>query len=205
MESVNFETLPDIIPMDWVTQGIGLDPTYHLIQNYDKMIDLCYKTWMYHFEFLNLGYAAYLDFFGFCKETFPGIPDLSIAKMVQGVEIDLFRPDEELQKLARLAVKLGVTETILNNDINAAIAALKGSEWEIAWETAKYPWFNFTVGNGFYSTDKYWIEHLDIPFGYVQDYIKRLQKGQTIERPSCCHRGWPCRSASGSITQRRRL
>jgi pyruvate, water dikinase len=184
MEAVNFETLPDIIPMDWVTQGIGLDPTYHLIQNYDKMIDLCYKTWMYHFEFLNLGYAAYLDFFGFCKETFPGIPDLSIAKMVQGVEVDLFRPDEELRKLAKLAISLSVTDTILNNNVDDALASLKNSEWATAWETAKHPWFNFTVGNGFYSTDKYWIEHLEIPFGYIQDYIRRLQKGDIIDRPT---------------------
>ena len=63
---------------------------------------------MHHFEFLNLGYAAYLDFFGFCKRAFPGIPDQSIARMVAGIEVDVFRPDDELKKLARLAVELGV-------------------------------------------------------------------------------------------------
>jgi pyruvate, water dikinase len=36
-----------------------------------------------------------------------------------------------------------------------------------AWDAAKDPWFNFTSGNGFYSDDKYWIEHLDIPMGYI--------------------------------------
>ncbi|MFN4145311.1 MAG: PEP-utilizing enzyme [Runella sp.] len=188
MEAVTFEPLPEIIPTEWVTEGVGLDPTYHLIQNYDKMIDLCYKVWMYHFEFLNLGYAAYLDFFGFCKETFPGIPDLAIAKMVQGVEVDLFRPDEELRKLSKLAVELGVDMSITQNSLEDGLAALQGSEngqkWLEEWEKAKYPWFNFTTGNGFYSTDKYWIEHLDIPYGYIQDYIKRLQNGENIDRPT---------------------
>ena len=46
------------------------------------------------------------------------------------------------------------------------------------------PWFNFTSGNGFYSTDKYWIEHLDIPLGYIRDYVVRVQRGEEIDRPT---------------------
>ena len=65
------------------------------------------ELWQYHFEFLNLGYAAYLDYFMFCKQVFPNIPDLSIAKMVAGIDVDLFRPDQELRKLARSAVDEG--------------------------------------------------------------------------------------------------
>lgn len=188
MEAIHFEALPEVIPMDWVTSGKGLDPTFDLIKDYNKMIELCYKAWQYHFEFLNLGYAAYLDFFGFCKQTFPSIPDLSIAKMVQGVEVDLFRPDDELKKLAHLTVELGLENTVLNHNVDVALAQLEqsdaGKKWLEAWEAAKYPWFNFTSGNGFYSTDKYWIEYLDIPFGYIQDYTRRLVKGENIERPT---------------------
>src|SRR4029077_13065740 len=62
------------------------------------------------FEFLNLGYAAYLDFFNYCKQAFPDIPDQAIAKMVQGIEMELFRPDEELKALAKRAIQLGITE-----------------------------------------------------------------------------------------------
>ena len=187
MEAITFEELPEVIDMQWVKDGIGLDPTYHMIHDYNKLIDLCYKVWMYHFEFLNLGYAAYLDFFGFCKETFPGIPDLSIAKMVQGVEVDLFRPDEELRKLAKLAVEKELTDVVINNDVNAALSEMENSEagkvWLAAWKEAQDPWFNFTSGNGFYSSDKYWIEHLDIPFDYIKDYVKALLEGKNIDRP----------------------
>jgi pyruvate, water dikinase len=152
MEAVTFTPLPEVVDIEVVKGGIGLDPTFELINNYNKMIELCYKTWQYHFEFLNLGYAAYLDFFGFCKETFPGIPDLSIAKMVQGVEVDLFRPDEELQKLAHLAIEVNVDETIVNRDMADAFATMgntsRGQKWIAAWEAAKNPWFNFTSGGG---------------------------------------------------------
>jgi pyruvate,water dikinase len=34
-----------------------------------------------------------------------------------------------------------------------------------------------------YSTDKYWIEHLEIPLSYVRDYVAQVKKGAKIERP----------------------
>lgn len=188
LEALNFEKLPEAVPLEWVTGGVGLDNTYELMETYDRAIQLLYKTWQYHFEFLNLGYAAYLDFFGFMKEQFPSIPDQAIAKMVQGVDSDLFIPDDKLKELAKLAVELGLVEAIKTGDVDAALAAVaaadKGDQWIKVWEDTKDPWFNFTSGNGFYSTDKYWIEHLDIPLGYIRDYIDRLQKGESIERPT---------------------
>ena len=64
--------------------------------------------WHHHFEFLLLGYGAYLTFFGFCKKAFPEITDQTIARMVAGIEAEIFRPDDELRRLARCAVELGV-------------------------------------------------------------------------------------------------
>jgi pyruvate, water dikinase len=188
LEALKFEKLPDVVPLEWITGGVGLDNTYGMMESYDKAIQLLYKAWQYHFEFLNLGYAAYLDFFGFVKEQLPTIPDQAIAKMVQGVEVDLFRPDDELKKLAKLAVKLGVVEALKIGTADEALAAVakqpRGAEWLGAWKEAQDPWFNFTSGNGFYSTDKYWIEHLDIPLGFIRDYIVRLAAGDTIDRPT---------------------
>ena len=188
LEALHFEKLPDVVPLDWVTEGVGLDNTYGLMETYDRSIQLLYKTWQYHFEFLNLGYAAYLDFFGFLKGQFPDIPDQAIAKMVQGVDVDLFRPDDELKKLAKLAVQLDVATALRTGSVDAALAAVaqrpNGHQWLEAWKQAQDPWFNFTSGNGFYSTDKYWIEHLDIPLGYIRDYIVRVEKGEEIDRPT---------------------
>ena len=188
MESIKFEKLPDMVALDRVTSGSGLDNTQELLTNYDRSIQLCYTAWQYHFEFLNLGYAAYLDFFMFCKEHFPNIPDLAVARMVQGIDVELFRPDDELKKLARLAVELGVADALATGSVDQALAAVEqkpnGSKWLAAWKAAQDPWFNFTIGNGFYSRDKYWIEHLDIPLRFIRDYIKRVQKGETIERPT---------------------
>ncbi len=188
LEALRYEQLPDMVPKEWVFEGRGLDNTYYLMENYESALQLCYKAWQYHFEFLNLGYAAYLDFFGFCKEQFPSIPDQAIARMVQGIDVDLFRPDDELKKLAHLAIETGVDTALMSGSVEQALGAVaalpRGKQWLEAWTAAQNPWFNFTSGNGFYSSDKYWIEHLDIPLGYIRNYIVQLRKGVTIERPT---------------------
>ncbi|MGX4693321.1 PEP-utilizing enzyme [Streptomyces sp. JNUCC 63] len=188
MESLEFTALPAAVPFDDIVGGVAKDGTEKLMENYDRLIQLLYQNWQYHFEFLNLGYIAYLDFFGFCKEVFPGIPDQAIAKMVQGVDMELFRPDDELKKLAALAVERGLQAGFEDtDDVAGTLARIGdldgGQEWLEAYRAAQDPWFNFTVGNGFYGHDKYWIEHQEIPLGYIKDYIRRLEEGQRITRP----------------------
>lgn len=188
LDAIDFEELPEVEDISVVKEGVGLDSTNQLFDQYDKAISLCYKIWQVHFEFLNLGYAAYLDFFGFVKEQFPTIPDQAIAKMVQGVDSELFRPDDEIKKLAVLAVESGCAEALKSGTVDEALAAVAdapgGVAWLAQWKAAQDPWFNFTSGNGFYSTDKYWIDHLDIPMGYLRDYIERVEEGEEIMRPT---------------------
>lgn len=188
METLEFKPLPDMVPMEDIVSGKAKDGTEVLLENYDRLIQLTYQNWQNHFEFLNLGYIAYLDFFNFCKEVFPDIPDQSIATMVQGVDMELFRPDDELKHLATLAVELGLQQHFADtNDVEATLSAIGaadgGNKWLDRWTEAQDPWFNFTVGNGFYGHDKYWNEHLEIPLGYIADYIRRLDEGQQIMRP----------------------
>ena len=156
IDSINFTELPDMVPIEDIKGGKGMDPSVQLFDDYDRLISLCYKNWERHFEFLNLGYVAYLDLFMFCKEAFPGIPDLAIAKMVMGVDSVLFRPDDELKNLAELAVKLGLTDLFTGDDSAKVLAAVEGhsngKEWLKEFEKAQDPWFNYTVGNGFYGT-----------------------------------------------------
>ena len=188
IDAINFEVLPDMVPLEDIKNGVGMDPSVKMFEDYDRLINLVYRNWEHHFEFLNLGYVAYLDFFMFCKEAFPGIPDLAIAKMVMGVDSVLFRPDDELKDLADLAVKLGLTAQFAGHQsaektLAAVAAAPKGAEWIAAFEKAQDPWFNYTVGNGFYGTDVYWRDNLDLPVGYIADYVERAAKGEQLHRP----------------------
>jgi len=188
LEALSFDPLPEVENADEVVKsGAGLGSGYQIQENYRTLVDLSLKLWNYHFEFLNLGYAAYLDFFGFCKETFPNIPDLSIAKMVAGVEVDLFRPDEELKRLARLAVDSGVGDAFGTGDVDATCQILKGSEagqaWIASFQESAEPWFNFSTGSGFYHSDRIWIENVEVPFEFISDYITKLRSGDDLARP----------------------
>ncbi len=188
LESLDFDPLPDIENADEVVKaGVGLGSGYALQDNYHRLVSLALKLWNYHFEFLNLGYAAYLDFFMFCKTVFPDIPDQAIAKMVAGVEVDLFRPDDELKRLARAAVDSGVAEAFSAGDVEATCEVLKGSPegqaWIASFEESAEPWFNFSTGSGFYHHDKIWIENLEVPFEFIRNYIDKVQSGEDLNRP----------------------
>lgn len=188
LEALEFVPLPDMVPLEVVTSGRGKSNLHDLVHSYHTLLDLGLELWQYHFEFLNLGYAAYLDYFGFCKTVFPNIPDLAIAKMVAGIEVDLFRPDLELRKLARLAIANDLGDALCQGTVDEALATVSampgGAEWMVAYEGAKYPWFNYSAGTGFYHTDPVWADRLDVPFNFMRGYIRQLQRGEEIDTPT---------------------
>jgi pyruvate, water dikinase len=187
MTELQFTALPDVEPLAVVTSGRGTGSGNDLLASYHRLLDLGMTLWQYHFEFLNLGYAAYLDFFGFCKAAFPSMPDLAIAKMVAGVDVDLFRPDDELKRLARLAVSSGVDDRFSAGDVSETWTKLQSDEvgraWIAEWDKAAEPWFNFSTGSGFYHSDKIWIENHEVPVGYIADYISKVKDGVDLDRP----------------------
>jgi pyruvate, water dikinase len=186
IEAIDFSPLPEIEPLEVVTEGRGQGTGWAIQEQYHKFKDLSLRIWQYHFEFLNLGYAAYLDFFGFCKQAFPAIPDLAIAKMVAGIEVDLFRPNEELKNLAHKAMELGLGDAFGDSDpaaVDAALDSEAGRQWKAAWDAVQEPWFNFSSGTGFYFSDKTWIQDRSVPYGFINDYITKLKAGEDIARP----------------------
>ena len=66
LETISFSPLPEREDMAVITEGRGTGSALDLLSTYHRLVDLTLKLWQHHFEFLNLGYAAYLDFFGFC-------------------------------------------------------------------------------------------------------------------------------------------
>ncbi|MDA8407120.1 MAG: PEP-utilizing enzyme [Deltaproteobacteria bacterium] len=180
--------LPEMEEESVVTEGIGVSTGYKLLKAYDELIDLGILAWQYHFEFLNLGYAAYVVFVDFCQKAFPDIPLQRITQMVGGIDVIIYRPDEELKKLAKLAIDLKVDEIAMKGSaaviLKEMAASENGRKWLEALETARQPWFYVSTGTGWYHHDKSWNDDLDIPLSSMGIYIEKLRKGENIDRPT---------------------
>jgi pyruvate,water dikinase len=181
--------LPEFEPLANVHAGVGIAANHRLLDTYQKTLEGYFRMWHHHFEFLLLGYGAYLTFFDFCKKAFPEITDQTIARMVAGIEAEIFRPDDELRRLARCAVELGVDAHFGKRlSANELIATLQtqgqsGLAWLKELEVSRHPWFNINVGDGFYHYHRAWNDDLSMPFASLPDYIQRVKDGESLHRP----------------------
>ena len=189
LEAMNFTALPEMEDMKIITEGIGTGSGYQLLKKYDQLIDLGLLCWQYHFEFLNLCYAAQVTFFATANQIFPGIPVANLVKMSAGFEAILFRPDAELIRLAKLAIELGIEEVFMKPmDAQELMKELEtipvGKEWLKELEKARYPWFHISIGTGWYHTHISWNDNLNIPFDNIKTNINALKAGKQLGRPT---------------------
>lgn len=188
LKAIHFSPLPEYEPEERIFSHRGLYSSYDLLASYNRLIENLFEMGSYHFEMLNLGYGAYLTFREFCQHIFPGITDQTITSMVSGIDILLFRPDDELRRLAELAIELEVAHTILSfekpEDVLASLATTKnGRRWLDSLEQAKEPWFWFSTGIGYSHSDPVWMNDLRFPFIAIRGYIEALERGEEIRRP----------------------
>jgi pyruvate, water dikinase len=183
------EEMPKYVADDEVLPApTGCYVSYDILETFDRMVNMMIKGWQYHFEMLNLSYLAYLMFGDVCRKLFPGISESAIGKMVAGAYVSMFKPEEELCRLARIADSLPAAKEVLKSEKSAAlkIRELEGSEdgrkWLAELEKAKDPWFSVSCGSGWFHYEGSWSNTLDIPFSYIQGYLEMLAKGDTIER-----------------------
>ena len=182
-------SLPDLEPIETTHTGKGVAANHALLDIYRKQLEGYFRMWHHHFEFLLLGYGAYMTFFDFCKKAFPEISDQAISRMVAGMEAEIFRPDEEVKRLARRAVELGVEDKfhdeMVIEEVLGALDQLgeKGKAWLDELEQSRNPWFNVNVGDGFYHYHRSWNDDLSMPFAALPGYIDKVKKGENIERP----------------------
>jgi pyruvate,water dikinase len=187
MKSLEFPLLGQFDVEEVVTEARGRSSGYDLVTNYRRLVDLFMLVHQYHFEMLNIGYAAYGIFFQFCKEAFPELDEQDVSRMVAGFEVIAFRPDDELRKLARLAVELDIDQLLISDSpgeeiLEQVAKAPGGDRWVKAFEDAKDPWFNYSMGSGFYHDDKIWINDITVPIQNIVRYAGTLRKGGSIDR-----------------------
>jgi pyruvate,water dikinase len=188
MAAISFKDLPIVVDESDVSSYRGTYCYTEMEMNWRRMIDYWEIGFDYHFEAFNIAHAAHLAFSDFCKTSFPDITDDIVAKFVTGLDSDIYRPEESIQQLSRLAMDLGVHEALVQpggfSEVEARLEQTDGGrKWLKSLEEKKYPWFYFTTGYSIITPlDTSWIEDMELPLNLMRGYIERLKRGEVIER-----------------------
>src|SRR5436190_14213441 len=190
IESITVPALPEFEDERVVMESTGIAQNHYVRENFHRCLDLYSKMWHHHTEFLMLGYGAYVVFFEFCKNAFPEISEQTVARMVAGIDVIMYRPDDELKRLARLAVESGLAGEFPEGcDPDAVLAALPergeaGRAWLDAFDAVRHPWFHVSTGDGFYHHHRSWNENLAVPFAALTRYVRQVAAGESLDRPT---------------------
>jgi pyruvate, water dikinase len=188
LKRIEVPVLPDLEPDSVVTGATGVTTAHELLAAYNRVVENVFLAYQYHFEMHLCGYGAYLNLFQFCQTAFPGITQQTIASMVAGSEIMMFRPGDELKTLARKALELGIGDRLrAGGPPEAIVEELRGDPsgrpWVEALEAAKEPWFYFSNGTGLYHHERSWIDDLSSPWTSLVAELDRQERGQDVRRP----------------------
>ena len=181
--------LPEVEDESVVTEARGVGSGYELLVAYDRLLEALDRIFQYHFELLNLGYDAYLTFHEVSRDAFPDISDQTIARMVSGIDLLVLRPDEELKRLARLALEVGVAGAVEastdEESLRAAMAETEpGERWLADFDETKNPWFYFSCGTGTYHHHRSWIDDTSAADRSDRGVRRRgSETGEDISRP----------------------
>ena len=112
-----------------------------------------------------------------------------VTQMISGIDVIMYRPDEELKKLARLAVDAKVDGAIAGSstwlDVEASLRKEpRAAAWLAALEKSRQPWFNVSTGTGWFHHDRSWNDQMSVPLTGIRTYIEKIQQGVSIERPT---------------------
>ena len=190
IDAIKVPELPEFDDEDVVKQAKGIAQNHYVREAFHRCIEGYTKMWMHHFEMLMLGYGAYVVFFQFCKQAFPEIADQTVSRMVSGIDVTMFRPDDELKRLAKLAVELGIDDLFVEEgDPGAMMDAIRkqgkeGDKWLEELDKSREPWFNISTGDGFYHHHMSWNDDLSVPFSALPRYITQVKEGIKLERPT---------------------
>jgi len=184
------DSLPEVEDISHFADVRGVTTGEKVVRLYEKALELYNLVQEgYQYMFIGMAYSADTAFSEFCKSVFPNISDQEIARMITGAELEAFRPDEEVKRLARLAVELGLASDIQEADNFDALRSKfekseNGKKWLEEFQKSSFPWFYMIVMQGMmpYSDEDCWIENPDIIHSFLKFYIEKLEKGEKIER-----------------------
>jgi len=143
--AADFTPLPEMEPIGTVPEHVGQMMGYRLIREFDRLALAMFETYQHQFELLNFGYAAYVNFFQLRNTAFPGIGDQSVARMVGGLRVDRYGPEDELRWPANEAERSGIAGAVLSDATAAELVGRLARDEAVNarvadWNETADPW-----------------------------------------------------------------
>ena len=188
LEDLEIPELPELEDISLVTSPQAHGAGYEMHQYFNRLMEAKHLAWHFHMEMILIGFGAYHTFFEFCHQVFPEIDKQSIAKMVMGMNTPMNRPDDELKRLAQVAVDLDLDDAFHSGGSAEEIfERMRGSDagrqWLDEYDKSKYPWFMVNTGDGMYSHHRAWLDDPRMIVTGIQGYTTELRAGKDLARP----------------------
>ncbi|WP_193743577.1 PEP-utilizing enzyme [Tateyamaria sp. ANG-S1] len=161
--------------------GGGLSSGHDLCQFLSKLVEGLFQAYQYHFELLNIGYLALLQFSEVFEQAFPSADPATVNTLLRCGDLELYEPQRQIDALARLAERLELVDKVLKAESLEAIA-VRGEEdrntglWCAELDAARADWFDYSDGIGFSYFDKVWNDHPSIILDRIKDALRRGPK-----------------------------
>ncbi len=192
LEAISVPELGEFDDEEVVTSGRGYATNHLVRERFHRCVDLYSIVWNHHIEFVMLAFGAYVVFSEFLTKAFPEIPDQTIARMVAGIDVIMYRPDEELKRLAQLAVSLEVDDLFAGTATDEPTTVFEslagrgeaGATWLAEWEKSSVPWFHVSTGDGLYHHHRSWRDDPRVPIAGLSRYVVQVRAGADLRRPT---------------------
>jgi pyruvate, water dikinase len=187
LEALEMPDLPELEDISVVRNRQAHGSGYEMHQYFNRLMEAKHLAWHFHMEMILIGFGAYHTFFEFCQQAFPEIDHQSIANMIMGVDTAMNRPDDELKRLAQVAVDLDLDDAFNGGSPEEIFAGLRdsdaGRQWLDEYDKSKYPWFMVNTGDGMYSHHRAWLDDPRMIITGLQGYISEIRAGKDVSRP----------------------
>ncbi|MCS7172734.1 MAG: PEP-utilizing enzyme [Armatimonadetes bacterium] len=189
LQEIRFPDLPEVEPKEWVFNRRGLGTSYDLFRAWTQFLESANRAAQYHMEVVMIGFAAYLTFYDFCKRAFPEISDQDVTRMIGAIEVSMFRPQDELRRLAQRAVELGIApvfqgRTSAQEVFRALEQSPEGRAWLEEWKRSSDPWFYVNTGSGMQHQHRAWVDDPSPAVDALRVLVGKIQRGEPVDRDS---------------------
>ena len=168
----------------------GVGSSHALLVAYDRLLEGLDRILQYHFEFLNLGYGAYLVFYELCRgpsrdhrpddreDGLRASTSSSFARTRSSGVSPGSRSSWAWPRRSRRPRRGGARRRSRGERCRDSSGSPTSRRRRTRGSTSRY-------GNGlFYHHHRSWIDDTTLPIATIGSYIERLEAGEDISRPS---------------------